>query len=56
MTSVRRVGSVLATCRTLHPYTITFRGIDFVSIEALLLGLKSEGVEEQNEAFRLVGV
>ena len=37
-------------------YAFTFRGIDFVSMEALLQGLKSEGVEEQNEAFRLVGV
>ena len=38
------------------PYAFIFRGIDFVSMEALLQGLKSEGVEEQNEAFRLVGV
>lgn len=38
------------------PYAFTFRGIDFVSMEALLQGLKFEGVEEQNKVFRLVGV
>ena len=38
------------------PYTFTFRGIDFVYMEALLQGLKFEGVEKQNKVFRLVGV
>ena len=38
------------------PYTFTFRGIDFVSMEALLQGLKFEGLEKQNKVFRLVGV
>lgn len=38
------------------PYTFTFRGIDFVSMEALLQGLKFEGVEKQNKVFQLVGV
>ena len=37
-------------------YTFTFRGIDFVSMEALLQGLKFEGLEKQNKVFRLVGV
>ena len=38
------------------PYAFTFRGIDFVSIEALLQGLKFAGIETQNKVFRLVGV
>ena len=38
------------------PYAFIFRGIDFVSMEALLQGLKFEGLEKQNKVFRLVGV
>lgn len=38
------------------PYTFSFRGTDFVSMEALLQGLKFEGVEKQAKIFKLVGV
>ena len=38
------------------PYTFTFRGIEFTSMESLLLGLKFEGVEPQNSVFQRVGV
>lgn len=38
------------------PYSFVFRGIDFVSMEALLQGLKFEGVEKQAKIFKLVGV
>lgn len=38
------------------PYAFTFRGIEFVSMEALLQGLKFEGVEKQAKIFKLVGV
>lgn len=38
------------------PYTFTFRGIEFTSMESLLQGLKFEGVETQNSVFQRVGV
>lgn len=38
------------------PYTFTFRGIEFTSMESLLQGLKFEGVETQNRVFQRVGV
>ena len=38
------------------PYTFTFRGIEFTSMESLLQGLKFEGVETQNSVFKRVGV
>lgn len=38
------------------PYTFSFRGTDFVSMEALLQGLKFEGVEKQAKIFKPVGV
>lgn len=38
------------------PYTFTFRGIEFTSMESLLQGLKFEGVETQNAVFQKVGV
>lgn len=38
------------------PYAFTFRGIEFVSMEALLQGLKFERVEKQAKIFKLVGV
>ena len=38
------------------PYSFTFRGIDFVSMEALLQGLKFEGIEKQNKIFKQVGI
>lgn len=38
------------------PYTFTFRGIEFTSMESLLQGLKFEGVETQNSVFQRVGI
>lgn len=38
------------------PYTFTFRGIEFTSMESLLQGLKFKGVETQNAVFQKVGV
>lgn len=38
------------------PYTFTFRGIEFTSMESLFQGLKFEGVETQNSVFQRVGV
>ena len=38
------------------PYTFTFRGFEFTSMESLLQGLKFEGVETQNSVFQRVGV
>lgn len=38
------------------PYTFTFRGIEFTSMESLLQGLKFEGVETQNSVFQRVCV
>lgn len=38
------------------PYTFTFRGIGFTSMESLLQGLKFEGIETQNSVFQKVGV
>jgi len=37
------------------PYTFTFRGREFCSIESLLQGLKFETPEEQDKIFKLVG-
>lgn len=38
------------------PYTFTFRGIEFTSMESLLQGLKFQGIETQNSVFQKVGV
>lgn len=38
------------------PYTFTFRGINFTSMESLLQGLKFEGIETQNSVFQMVGI
>lgn len=37
------------------PYTFTFRGREFCSIESLLQGLKFETPEKQDKIFKLVG-
>ena len=37
------------------PYTFTFRGIDFTSMESLLQGLKFKSIETQNSVFQRVG-
>lgn len=37
------------------PYTFTFRGRAFCSIESLLQGMKFEGIEKQDKVFGLVG-
>lgn len=37
------------------PYTFTFRGREFCSMEGLLQGLKFDDIEKQNKVFGLVG-
>lgn len=37
------------------PYTFTFRGRDFCTMESLLQGMKFEGIKKQDRVFGLIG-